>query len=123
MEVGSSKVVASSEIFTYNAETDVVISELYPKTMDSLYFSSCNSGNPDMKNTGTAFRDIIDTNEIIAWDGGTIFNYNTGELEAGGYGGWWKEWYYQPTYYRYVETDYYGKPTRERQGKVYIEPR
>ncbi len=53
---------------------------------------------------------------IIAWDGGTILNYSTGQLEAGGYDGWIKEIKRQPTWYKYVDKEFGGKPTRKRIG-------
>lgn len=42
--------------------------------MDCLYFSSCNTVNPDVKNVGNAFKNIVTANEISGWDGGAIFN-------------------------------------------------
>jgi len=56
---------------------------------------------------------------ITAWDGRTIFNYTTKQLEPGPYGEYWyQEWKRQPTYWKFVEKDLFGIPTRVRQGKV-----
>lgn len=52
--------------------------------MQYLNFSTCHSGNPDVYNLAYAFNLRMTINQyIIAWDGGTIFNYDTGQLEAG----------------------------------------
>ena len=53
---------------------------------------------------------------IIAWDGGTIFNYGTGQLEAGGYDGWYKEPVRQTTWYKYVDKVLGIYPVRDRIG-------
>ncbi len=69
----------------------MIIGDLDSKRMDSLYFSSCNSGNPDISNTADAFLNIITTNEVTAWDGGTIYNYEKKVLESGPYSNWINE--------------------------------
>lgn len=119
MTIGKSKVAASSNLFSFNSDTDISISDLDSKKMAYLYFSSCNSGNPDVMNTASAFKQCMNvTRCITAWDGGTIFNYSTGQLEAGAYGGWMKEMKRQSTYYKYVAKTWYGKPKRMRQGMI-----
>ena len=118
-----SKVAAAKGDF-YDSENDVLVSDLDPKTMDSLYFSTCNSGNPDILNLAYAFnKHMIINNSITAWDGGTIFNYETEELEPGAYSIWPLEMRWQGTYYKYVDKTWYGKPLRKRQGKVIIFPK
>lgn len=122
-ESDKSKVAAAKGAF-FDSEKDVLISDLDSKTMNSLYFSSCNSGNPDILNVAYAFNNrMIINNSITAWDGGAIFNYETEKLEAGAYDGWIKEIRRQHTYYKYVNKTWYGKPIRKRQGKVLITPK
>lgn len=121
-ESDGSRLVSTKDAIS-NSDTDVLISNLKSKTVGSLYFSSCNSGNPDIQNTATAFKNRMTIkNSITAWDGGTIFNYNTGKLEAGAYGGWFKEKFRQHTYYKFVDKTWYGKPKRKREGQVIITP-
>ncbi|MBO0560731.1 hypothetical protein EXQ42_15315 [Clostridium botulinum] len=105
-------------------ETDIVISNLKIKTMDYLYFSACNSANPDVKNVAKAFKEIVKVPVIQGWDGGTIFNYDTKEDQAGG-----EEYLIikelfgiltsQLTWFKFVDKDGFN-PTRERLGKVTI---
>ncbi len=118
----------------------ILISDLDKKKMNELYFSSCNSANPDAQNTASAFEDVVDANEIIGWDGGTVYSYNDEDREkseevAGGEG-WLKDWEYkftdkglliyptsskgQPTWWKYVPKNEYEWPARKRQGKVRI---
>ncbi|NFH91225.1 hypothetical protein FDA33_13615 [Clostridium botulinum] len=118
----------------------ILISDLDKKKINELYFSSCNSANPDAQNTASAFEDIVDANEITGWDGGTVYSYNDKEREkseevAGGEGSYRDDDKYgvlpqnslapayttgQPTWWRYVSRDSEGWPTRKRQGKVRI---
>ncbi len=89
--------------------------------MDLLYFSSCNTGNPDVENVGNAFKKVVTTNEIIAWDGGTIFNWDTGEDEPGAYRKTIEQIKRdQETWYKYVDKDKDGTPLRDRKGRVWI---
>ncbi|HDK7169193.1 TPA: DUF1906 domain-containing protein [Clostridium botulinum] len=70
--------------FTWEIDkTDVAIPNLARKTIDYLYFSSCNSANPDINNVAEAFKKITDASTIIGWDGGTIFNFAKEEDEKG----------------------------------------
>ncbi|MBC2438870.1 hypothetical protein, partial [Clostridium saccharobutylicum] len=123
-------------------EEDILISDLDKKKMNELYFSSCNSANPDAgENTATAFEDVADANEITGWDGGTVYQYDdeepTNSIEvAGGEGGYEKfemkftdgcGWHLvptetkgQPTWWKYVEKDEFGNPVRERKGRVKV---
>ena len=113
-----SRLVAGSSAIK-NSSTDVMISGLDVKTIWSLYFSSCNSGNPDICNTATAFNNRMNiTGHTTAWDGGTVYNYETEQLEIVTYANWIIESRRQHTYYKYVEKNWYKKPKRKRQGKV-----
>ena len=97
----------------YNAggNTDIAVSDLAWKHMDWLTFSACNTGNPDVYNLAYALKIKMTVNKyIIAWDGGTIFDYNTNELKAGGPNS------NQHTWYKYVDKTWYGAPKRERIG-------
>ncbi|WP_252237281.1 hypothetical protein [Clostridium sp. ZBS17] len=134
--IGSDKTV----IHENQKNKDILISDLDKKKMNELYFSSCNSANPDAQNTASAFEDVVDANEITGWDGGTVYSYNDKEREkseevAGGEGRL-EDWEYkftdkglliyptsskgQPTWWKYVPKDEYGWPVRKRQGKVRI---
>ena len=87
--------------------------------MEWLTFSTCNSGNPDVYNLAYAFKLRMTINQyIVAWDGGTIFDYSTGQLLRGGYnsGNWVKDSLGQYTWYKYVDKTWYGKPKRDRIG-------
>lgn len=108
-------------------ETDIVISNLKTKTIDYLYFSACNSANPDVKNVAQAFEKVTNANTIIGWDGGTIFNYDKNEDEKGPSSS--EKWEIvdkilgipkdQYTWWKYVPK-ILTKPTRERLGKVKV---
>lgn len=114
MEIRNQKIFAYTNVGDSN---DLTVWNLAWKEMQYLNFSTCNSGNPDVYNLAYAFKLRMTINQyIIAWDGGTIFNYDTGQLEAGGYDGWWKEPVRQTTWYIYVEKNWYGHPLRERIG-------
>ena len=110
-----SKVYAKSN---YDGDDDnVVVSDLAWKQMNYLNFSTCNSGNKDVYNLAYAFKQRMTVKQyIIAWDGGTIFNYNTGQLEAGAYDGLHKEPRRQTTWYKYVQKDGFGMHRRARLG-------
>ena len=45
---------------------------------------------------------------IVAWDGGTFFDYSDGQLKAGTG--------HQPTWKKYVDKTWYGAALRERIG-------
>ena len=60
---------------------------------------------------------------VEAWDGGTIFNYETGELEPDPYGGWKKEPFRQRSFYRYVDKRKLIVPKRKRMGRRLIRMR
>ena len=110
-----SKVYAKSNLDGDN--DNVIVSNLAWKQMKYLNFSMCNSANPDVYNLAYAFKTRMTVNNyIIAWDGGTIFNYNTGQLEAGAYDGWIKEPKRQFTWYKYVDKFWNGEPKRQRIG-------
>lgn len=79
---GDTSRIAAGEAAVENGKRDILISGLKSKSMKSLYFSSCNSVNPDIQNTSDEFLKVVITKEITAWDGGTIFNYKTKQLEA-----------------------------------------
>ena len=97
---------------------DIMVSDLTRKNIGELYFSACNTANPDVYNIAYAFMQNIDYSKITGWDGGTFFNFDTGELERGGGDDNYYYWTrYQFTYYRYVEKDWLGFPLRERVGK------
>ncbi|MBU3207977.1 peptidoglycan-binding protein, partial [Clostridium algidicarnis] len=114
-------IVVSDKVEQYNKDTDIIISTLKSKKMDLLYFSSCNTGNPDVENVGNAFKKIVAANEIIAWDGGTIFNWDTGEDEPGAYRKTIDQIKSdQGTWYKYVDKDKDGIPLRDRKGRVWI---
>ncbi|OSA94473.1 UNVERIFIED_ORG: hypothetical protein B2H93_08235 [Clostridium botulinum] len=134
--IGADKTV----IHENNKNKDILISDLEKKKMNELYFSSCNSANPDAQNTASAFENVVDANEITGWDGGTVYAYNDEKPEkseevAGGEGSYKDEDTYgvlpenslapaettgQPTWWRYVPRDSEGWPIRKRQGKVRI---
>ncbi|WP_443660618.1 peptidoglycan-binding protein, partial [Clostridium algidicarnis] len=115
------RIVVSDKLDEYNRDTDIIISTLKSKKMDLLYFSSCNTGNPDVENVGNAFKKVVTANEIIAWDGGTIFNWDTGEDEPGPYRKTIdKIKRDQATWYKYVDKDKDGTPLRDRKGRVWI---
>ncbi|MBC2411628.1 hypothetical protein HGI59_08830 [Clostridium saccharobutylicum] len=122
-------------------EEDILISDLNNKKMNELYFSSCNSANPDARNVASEFSKIVEANRITGWDGGTVYKYNDEEPEkseevAGGEGGYSKAemkftdgcgWHLvptetsgQPTWWKYVKKDEFGNPVREREGKVIV---
>ena len=76
---------------------------------------SCNSGNPDIYNTAWAFKNCMTIREyIVAWDGGTIFDYNENRLKAGGIGSTQAIWEF------YVERNIFGWPCRSRMGRRQI---
>lgn len=104
-------------------KTDIAIPNLARKTLDYLYFSACNSANPDVKNVAQAFEKVTNANTIIGWDGGTIFNFNKEEDEKGADGNerLSKENIptQQPTWYLHVPKKLIF-PTRERLGKVKV---
>lgn len=54
----------------------------------------------------------INAGYIIAWDGGTVFDYKKKQLLAGG------PRTAQTTWNNHVEKDEKGKPIRKRKGKV-----
>ncbi|NFI53355.1 hypothetical protein FDA52_10295 [Clostridium botulinum] len=134
--IGADKTV----IHENNKNKDILISDLDKKKINELYFSSCNSANPDAQNTASAFENVVDANEITGWDGGTVYGYNDKEREkseevTGGEGSYKDEDKYgvlpenslapayttgQPTWWKYVPRDSEGWPTRKRQGKVTI---
>ncbi len=110
-----SKVYAKSNYD--EGEQNVLVSNLAWKQMQYLNFSTCNSGNPDVYNLAYAFKLRMTVKQyIIAWDGGTIFDYDTGQLRAGGYDGWYKEPIRQTTWYKYVDKQWGIVPNRERIG-------
>lgn len=80
--------------------------------MYQLKFSSCNTGNPDVNNIANAFMDKINARKIVAWDGGTVFNYKKKKLLAAG------PRTAQNTWNKHVERDENGNPIRKRQGEV-----
>ena len=69
-------------------------------------------------NLAYAFKKRMTIKYIHAWDGGTIFDYKTGQLLRGGYntGNWKKDIKGQRTWYDYVEKKANGEPVRYRQG-------
>ena len=94
------------------------VNDLAWKSIEHLTFSVCNSGNPDIYNLAYAFKKRMTIKYIHAWDGGTIFDYKTGQLLRGGYntGNWKKDIKGQRTWYDYVEKKANGEPVRYRQG-------
>ncbi len=123
MEVGNTIVAASSNVDKFNSKTDIAISDLNSKSMKELYFSSCNSGNPDILSTSTAFNQRMSiSNKITAWDGGTIYNYNKQQLEPGAYRGLLRERKNQKTFWKYSKKNFFGIPIRKRQGQVNVKP-
>ena len=95
------------------------VEKLEPKTVEWLTFSTCNSGNPDVYNLAYAFKKKMNIKQyIVAWDGGTIFDYSTGQLLRGGYDSdnWIKDGIGQHTWKKYVDKNWYGKPNRKRIG-------
>ena len=103
----------------YAKDGDYTVNDLNWKNMEWLTFSTCNSGNPDVYNLAYAFKLRMTINQyIVAWDGGTIFDYSTGKLISGGYnsGYWTKDIIGQYTWYKYVDKTWYGKPKRNRIG-------
>lgn len=136
------RIVADTDVFSSGYEDkSILISDLKNKKMKELYFSSCNSANPDAKNTASEFAKIVDAKKIVGWDGGTVYDYNDEEPEKseerkGGEGKYldW-DWSYsfknglsifphsstgQHTWWRFVDKDEYGWPVRKREGKVYV---
>ncbi|AQS08737.1 hypothetical protein CLOBY_08470 [Clostridium saccharobutylicum] len=118
-----------------------MICKLNHKKMNELYFSSCNSANPDAQNVASEFSKIVEVNTIAGWDGGTVYKYNDEEPEkseegAGGEGyydqfevkfidgcGWHlvpTETSGQPTWWKCVKKDEFGKSVREREEKVIV---
>ena len=78
--------------------------------MNWLTFSACNTGNPDVYNLAYAFKIRMTIDKyIIAWDGGTMFDYDTKELKAGG------PLSNQHTWNKYVDK-IMGMPIRTRIG-------
>lgn len=121
-----SRVAADESVIT-DAAKHVKIGDLKTKRMDNLYFSSCNSANLDVKNVGNAFKNVVIANEIIGWDGGSLYDYEKNEEVKGGEGHIEYVGSYplrssgQPTWWKYVPRDeVLGYPTREKQGKVWI---
>ena len=103
----------------YAKEGDYTVNDLDWKQMEWLIFSTCNSGNPDVYNLAYAFKSHMTINQyIVAWDGGTIFDYSTGQLLRGGYdsGNWVKDSLGQHSWYKYVDKEWYGEPKRNRIG-------
>lgn len=104
-------------IFAKNG--DYTVNNLDWKQMEWLTFSTCNSGNPDVYNLAYAFKLRMTINQyIVAWDGGTVFDYDSGQLMRGGYnsGNWIKDSLGQHSWYKYVDKKWNGKPKRERYG-------
>ena len=98
-----------------NWDTDKAVCSLDYKNIGVLYFSSCNSGNLDIYNTAWAFKNCMTIREyIVAWDGGTIFDYNENRLKAGGIGSTQAIWEF------YVERNIFGWPCRSRMGRRQI---
>ncbi|WP_252254817.1 hypothetical protein [Clostridium sp. ZBS12] len=135
------RIATDTSVIPYQQKQEaILISDLNKKKMNELYFSSCNSANPDAQNTASAFENVVDANEITGWDGGTVYAYNDENPEkseevAGGEGSYKDEDKYgvlpenslalaettgQPTWWRYVPRDSEGWPIRKRQGKVRI---
>ena len=103
----------SSYINESNWSRDTSIETLAPKTIGTLTFSSCNSGNPDIYNMTYAFMQRMNiTKQITAWDGGTSFSYRWNMLRAGAAG---EE--NQHTWYKFVDRDANGHPVRTRWGQ------
>ncbi|NFT06255.1 hypothetical protein FDF26_04035 [Clostridium botulinum] len=136
--------IAANNNMVRDGFPDISIHELEHKEMDELYFSSCNSANPDAEeNTASAFEDIVDANEITGWDGGTVYIYNDKDPEKseevpGGEGAPNKlilkmddygtkvitvSTDGQPTWYKYVQRKSDGSAARPRIGKVKIKQR
>lgn len=104
------RIVAKADV--KKNDNNVIINDLENKTMKELIFSSCNSGNPDIYNVAYAFMKANTINgNVTAWDGGTIFNYETEILEAGGPRS------NQHTWKKYVKKKWLFWPARERIGK------
>lgn len=130
--------IITDETVRKNGDNDIRICELDNKKMDYLYFSSCNSANPDAQNTGDAFADKVEANEIVGWDGGSVCDYSKEMDVKGGEGTYKDDDEYdilpdnslapayttgQPTWWKYVSRDSEGWPTREREGKIWIKKR
>ncbi|OOM11679.1 hypothetical protein [Clostridium saccharobutylicum] len=80
--------------------SDVSIHNFDHKKINELYFSSCNSANPDAEeNTASAFEDVTDANEITGWDGGTVYQYDdeepTNSIEVAGGEGTYDKYEYR----------------------------
>ena len=100
-------------------EGDYTVDNLNWKKMQWLTFSTCNSGNPDVYNLAYAFKKRMTIEQyIVAWDGGTVFDYSTNQLLRGGYnsGNWVKDSIGQHSWYKYVDKTWYGEPLRKRIG-------
>lgn len=108
------RIAADTTVMT--SDTDVLISDLDKKEISDLYFSTCNSANPDIQNVTDAFDRIVDANTITGYDGTALYYYNDANLiesyEDQSYGG------QEDTFFAYVGRDANGNPIRKKQGKV-----
>ena len=65
---------ASDSTVSYDLECNNMLDLTKTKKIDYLYFSSCNSANPDVKNIAQAFADKNPDIKIVGgWDGGVAF--------------------------------------------------
>lgn len=67
----------------YDAEKDVLVSDLMRKKITKLTFSCCNTANPDCYNIANAFIRQMSVKKVIGFDGGARFDYDDQKLKKG----------------------------------------
>ena len=97
------------------------------KKVDQFNINGCNSANPDVYNIVYGFMQQVDSYNYTGFDGGAKWDSNEKDHVRGNgeYGTTWRHpidptYYvrkYQETWWRYVEKNNDGSPSRERTGR------
>lgn len=95
--------------------------------MDQFNINGCNSANPDVYNIVYGFMQKVDSYNYTGFDGGAKWDSNEKDHVRGDgeYGTTWRHFIdptyyvreYQGTWWKYVDKNSDGSPSRERAGR------
>ena len=115
--------------------TDASITWLDPiwSKVDEFNINGCNSANPDVYNIVYGFMQKVDSYNYTGFDGGAEWNWDVGDHVRGGgeYGTTWRHPFnpayyvenYQATWWKYVNKNNDGSPSRYREGRRWFQGR